>query len=433
MWPEGRPWRSRCAASPVPDEAAACAALGRLGDRGGASPPGSPRRVDARAGRRGARRPAARPSRGWASSWTPTPAEMAAAAAGLRPHPPAGPRRTDPAEARARQRPAGHRGRRASTARAPWSGPGRARPTWCCWTPRCPGRTAARARTFDWALLDGEALGRPFALAGGLRPENVAEARGPGAPGARRRLERRGVGARDGRTRASCAAFVRGRRGGREPERRARDARRAATRFGAFGGRYVPETVIGALDELSAAYLGATATTPAFRAELRRPARALRRPAHPALPGPRPGGAPTGSTAPLPQARGPVPHGRPQDQQRARPGAPGLDGWASARIIAETGAGQHGVATATAAALMGLECCVYMGRVDMARQRLNVVRMRMLGAEVRPVDSGIGTLKDATQRGHPRLGDQRARTPTTSSARPRARRPTRRSWPSSSR
>jgi tryptophan synthase beta chain len=65
------------------------------------------------------------------------------------------------------------------------------------------------------------------------------------------------------------------------------------------------------------------------------------------------------------------------------------------RIIAETGAGQHGVATATAAALLGLECCVYMGRVDMARQRLNVVRMRMLGAEVRAVDSGIGTLKDA--------------------------------------
>jgi len=65
------------------------------------------------------------------------------------------------------------------------------------------------------------------------------------------------------------------------------------------------------------------------------------------------------------------------------------------RIIAETGAGQHGVATATAAALLGLECCVYMGRVDMARQRLNVIRMKMLGAEVRPVDSGIGTLKDA--------------------------------------
>lgn len=66
------------------------------------------------------------------------------------------------------------------------------------------------------------------------------------------------------------------------------------------------------------------------------------------------------------------------------------------RIIAETGAGQHGVATATACALMGMECVVYMGKVDMARQAPNVSRMRMLGAEVRPVSSGSQTLKDAT-------------------------------------
>jgi tryptophan synthase beta chain len=65
------------------------------------------------------------------------------------------------------------------------------------------------------------------------------------------------------------------------------------------------------------------------------------------------------------------------------------------RIIAETGAGQHGVATATAAALLGLECVVYMGTVDMARQQPNVLRMRLLGAEVRPVNSGTRTLKDA--------------------------------------
>jgi tryptophan synthase beta chain len=65
------------------------------------------------------------------------------------------------------------------------------------------------------------------------------------------------------------------------------------------------------------------------------------------------------------------------------------------RLIAETGAGQHGVATATAAALFGLECVVYMGEVDMARQELNVFRMRLLGAEVRPVRSGSRTLKDA--------------------------------------
>jgi tryptophan synthase beta chain len=65
------------------------------------------------------------------------------------------------------------------------------------------------------------------------------------------------------------------------------------------------------------------------------------------------------------------------------------------RIIAETGAGQHGVATATVCALLGLECVVYMGDVDMERQELNVLRMRLLGAEVRGVSSGSKTLKDA--------------------------------------
>src|SRR5207244_4340349 len=65
------------------------------------------------------------------------------------------------------------------------------------------------------------------------------------------------------------------------------------------------------------------------------------------------------------------------------------------RVIAETGAGQHGVATATAAALFGLECVVFMGAVDVARQALNVFRMRLLGAEVVPVESGSATLKDA--------------------------------------
>src|SRR5207244_9881642 len=65
------------------------------------------------------------------------------------------------------------------------------------------------------------------------------------------------------------------------------------------------------------------------------------------------------------------------------------------RIIAETGAGQHGVATATVCAMLGLECVVYMGEVDMERQSLNVFRMKLLGAEVRPVKSGSRTLKDA--------------------------------------
>ena len=66
------------------------------------------------------------------------------------------------------------------------------------------------------------------------------------------------------------------------------------------------------------------------------------------------------------------------------------------RIIAETGAGQHGVATATVCALMGIECVVYMGEIDIARQAPNVARMKMLGAEVRPATSGSKTLKDAT-------------------------------------
>ena len=65
------------------------------------------------------------------------------------------------------------------------------------------------------------------------------------------------------------------------------------------------------------------------------------------------------------------------------------------RVIAETGAGQHGVATATAAALFGLDCTVYMGKVDTERQALNVARMRLLGAEVIAVESGTQTLKDA--------------------------------------
>ena len=67
------------------------------------------------------------------------------------------------------------------------------------------------------------------------------------------------------------------------------------------------------------------------------------------------------------------------------------------RVIAETGAGQHGVATATACALLGLDCIVYMGEVDIERQSLNVFRMKLLGAEVRPVTSGSRTLKDAVK------------------------------------
>ena len=79
------------------------------------------------------------------------------------------------------------------------------------------------------------------------------------------------------------------------------------------------------------------------------------------------------------------------------------------RVIAETGAGQHGVATATACALLGLECVIYMGAVDTARQALNVARMRLLGAEVVSVESGSKTLKDAINEAFRDWVDQRRR------------------------
>ena len=164
-------------------------------------------------------------------------------------------------------------------------------------------------------------------------------------------------------------------------------------RFGAYGGRYVPETVIGALDELSEAY-ASLAGDPAFRAELEGLlARYVGRPTplYRAQGLERTCGAPT-----IYLKREDLCHTGAHKINNALGQVLLASRMGKRRIIAETGAGQHGVATATAAALAGLECCVYMGREDMRRQRLNVVRMRMLGAEVRPVDTGTGTLKHAT-------------------------------------
>ena len=96
------------------------------------------------------------------------------------------------------------------------------------------------------------------------------------------------------------------------------------------------------------------------------------------------------------------------------------------RIIAETGAGQHGVATATACARFGLECVVYMGAVDVERQKPNVFRMKMLGAEVRPVEAGRADAQGRDERGPARLGHQRARHLSIASAPPPARIPIRR-------
>jgi tryptophan synthase beta chain len=166
-----------------------------------------------------------------------------------------------------------------------------------------------------------------------------------------------------------------------------------ATRFGEFGGRFVPETLVAALDELTAAYEEAGRDS-AFWAELDALLREYVGRATPLYRANRLGEAAGGITVYL------------KREDLNHTGAHKINNtlgqillarrMGKRRIIAETGAGQHGVATATACALFGLECVVYMGAEDVRRQALNVYRMRLLGAEVRPVESGTRTLKDAT-------------------------------------
>jgi tryptophan synthase beta chain len=162
--------------------------------------------------------------------------------------------------------------------------------------------------------------------------------------------------------------------------------------YGRFGGRFVPETIIPALDDLSEAYAELQSDA-AFQAELLHLHHTY-----------------TGRPTPLTYAKrlseklgGAQIYLKREDL--AHTGAHKINNalgqallakrMGKTRIIAETGAGQHGVATATACALLGLECIVYMGSVDMARQAPNVFRMKLLGAEVRPVETGSQTLKDA--------------------------------------
>jgi tryptophan synthase beta chain len=162
--------------------------------------------------------------------------------------------------------------------------------------------------------------------------------------------------------------------------------------FGPYGGRFVPEALVAALDELTAAY-EKSRTDEAFQAELRDLQRNY-----------------TGRPSPLTDVRRFSEHAggarvllKREDLNHT--GSHKINNvlgqalltreMGKRRVIAETGAGQHGVATATAAALLGLECVVYMGEEDTRRQALNVARMRLLGAEVVPVGAGSRTLKDA--------------------------------------
>ncbi|MDZ8189748.1 MAG: tryptophan synthase subunit beta [Nostoc sp. ChiSLP02] len=169
-------------------------------------------------------------------------------------------------------------------------------------------------------------------------------------------------------------------------------------RFGRFGGKYVPETLMPALAELETAYQQYR-NDPGFQAELQQLLRDY-----------------VGRATPLyfaerltaqyarPDGTGPQIYLKREDLNHT--GAHKINNalgqvllakrMGKQRIIAETGAGQHGVATATVCARFGLECVIYMGVHDMERQALNVFRMRLMGAEVRPVEAGTGTLKDAT-------------------------------------
>lgn len=164
-------------------------------------------------------------------------------------------------------------------------------------------------------------------------------------------------------------------------------------RFGPFGGRYVPETLFAALEELVAAYADARAD-PAFLGEVDRLLREfVGRPTQ-LTPAPRLSAHAGGANIWL--KREDLAHTGAHKINNAIGQAMLAKRMGKSRIIAETGAGQHGVATATACARFGIECCVYMGSEDVRRQMLNVFRMKLMGATVIEVDSGSKTLKDAT-------------------------------------
>jgi tryptophan synthase beta chain len=162
--------------------------------------------------------------------------------------------------------------------------------------------------------------------------------------------------------------------------------------YGAYGGAYVPETLVPAVRELEAAYEAAIAD-PGYRQELDRLLSTYVGRPTPLTYAARLTGALGGAQIYL--KREDLAHTGAHKINNALGQALLARRMGKRRVVAETGAGQHGVATATACALLGLECVVYMGTVDIERQKLNVFRMRLLGAEVRPVDAGSRTLKDA--------------------------------------
>ncbi len=165
-----------------------------------------------------------------------------------------------------------------------------------------------------------------------------------------------------------------------------------AGRFGEFGGRFVPESLIAALDELEATYRAAK-SDPTFKAELAELHKNYT--GRPSIITEAKRFAEYAGGARILLKREDLNHTGSHKINNVLGQALLAKRMGKKRIIAETGAGQHGVASATAAALFGLDCVVYMGEIDTERQALNVARMRLLGAEVVPVKTGSRTLKDA--------------------------------------
>ncbi len=262
-----------------------------------------------------------------------------------------------------------------------------------------PDRPGGTGKTFDWSLaLEAQKHG-PILLAGGLTPENVSQAVHAVRPWGVDVST--GVEAAPGRKdHDKLRRFIAAAKGlpGQKPQQK--PAKQEATQrlpdargyFGPFGGKFVPETLMPALEELEHAYNEARSNE-GFQNELEDLLREY-----------------AGRPTPLYLARRLTNHCGGSKiylkrEDLAHTGAHKINNtlgqallarrMGKHRLVAETGAGQHGVATATIAALLGMECVVYMGTQDMARQAPNVERMRLLGAEVRPVDSGSRTLKDA--------------------------------------
>ena len=255
-----------------------------------------------------------------------------------------------------------------------------------------PVNHGGTGKTADWSMAAKVAAVRPVWLAGGLSARNVAEAIEAvhpfgidvssgveSAPGIKDHSSLRALMNSSPHLQISPSP----RFGHRDPDVRGY--------FGEFGGRFIPETLVAPVEELTAAYFAAR-QDPAFIAELRHLLDTF-----------------VGRPTPLYEAR----HLAGESGVRvflkredlAHTGAHKINNaigqvllakrMGKTRVVAETGAGQHGVATATACALLGLECVVYMGADDIVRQALNVFRMRILGATVTSVDGGSRTLKDA--------------------------------------